>query len=162
MDSEIEQAIAAQRPYLLAIASKWLRSGDRTEDAVQSTLLAALIGASKYRGKASLRTWLTAILRNRIVDEHRRIAREPLATDLGAEAPDSHSWADPAAEVEAMQTATQLQRRLNSLPAACSEAFVMHELEGHRSDAVRARLDLTPDRLWQCLHRARRKLRAAT
>src|SRR5262245_60005149 len=44
----------------------------RDEDLVQETLLAALKGRSRYSAAASERTWLIAILRNKVIDERRR------------------------------------------------------------------------------------------
>ena len=162
MDHGMIERIAAERPYLLALACKWLRNPERSEDAVQGTLLAGMVRAAGYRGDASVRTWLAAILKNRIADEQRRRAREPLASDLGAEALPHHEApvGDAAAEAEALQTAARLQARLESLPPACSGAFVMRELQGRPSAEIRRRLGLTPGQFWQCLHKVRRELRA--
>jgi RNA polymerase sigma-70 factor (ECF subfamily) len=163
MNFGIVERIAAERPYLLAFASRWLRNRERSEDAVQSTLVAALAGAAQYRGSASVRTWLVTILRNTIVDEQRRRAREPLAADLYAEAlllPDV-KLGDPCEEAEALQAARRLLQRLESLPPACSLAFRMRELDGRPSPEIRRRLNLTPGQYWQSLYRARRELAAA-
>jgi RNA polymerase sigma-70 factor (ECF subfamily) len=163
MNLGIVERIAAERAYLFALACRWLRNPERSEDAVQSTLVAGLAAAAQYRGRASVRTWLTAILRNQIVDEHRRRAREPLAADLDAAAlaqPDA-ALGDPADEAQALQTAHRLIERLQLLPRACATAFVMRELEGRPSPEIRRRLNLTPGRFWQSLHKARRELHAA-
>lgn len=163
MERGIVEQIAAERPYLCALASRWLRNPERSEDAVQGALLAGLAAAAEYRGRASLRTWLTAILRNRIVDEQRRRAREPLAADLDLEAlarPDA-ALSDPAEEAEALQTARRLLERLEALRPACAAAFVMRELQGRPSLEIRRLLNLTPGQFWQCLHKVRRELHAA-
>lgn len=154
--------IAAERDYLLALASRRLRNRERSEDVVQSTLLAGLVAARSFRGAASLRTWLTAILNNRIVDEQRRASREPLAADLAeARRPSPHpGLEDPAAEAQARQTALRMQARLDALPGDCSQAFAMRELQGRASREITERLSLTPSQFWQCLHRVRRELRA--
>jgi RNA polymerase sigma-70 factor (ECF subfamily) len=162
MDQGIVERITAERAYLFALASKWLRNSERSEDAVQGTLLAGIASATRYRGDASIRTWLAAILKNRIADEHRRRAREPLASDLDAGALPHRQVcvSDAAEEAEALQTAARLQARLESLPPACSGAFVMRELQGRPSAEIRRRLGLTPGQLWQHLHKVRRELRA--
>ena len=54
-----------------------LRSDAAAEDAVQEALLSALQGAAGFSGAASLKTWVFSILRNKIVDDIRRRAREP-------------------------------------------------------------------------------------
>jgi RNA polymerase sigma-70 factor (ECF subfamily) len=160
MDREISEQIAAERPYLFALASRWLRNPERSEDAVQGALLAGLAGAAEYRGRASLRTWLTAILRNRIVDEQRRRDRELLAADFEAELRLDAALDDPAEEAEALQTARRLLARLESLSSACAAAFVMRELQGRPSFEIRRLLNLTPGQFWQCLHKVRRELHA--
>jgi RNA polymerase sigma-70 factor (ECF subfamily) len=159
---EIADRIAAERDYLVSLASRQLRNRERSEDVVQSTLLAALAAARGFRGAASLRTWLTAILNNRIVDEQRRAGREPLAADLASVAPPAPgmSLEDPAAEAQARQALGRVQTRLDSLPGHCPRAFAMREFQGRSSREIKARLRLTPSQLWQCLYRVRRELRA--
>lgn len=159
---DIADRIAAERDYLLALASRRLRNRERSEDVVHSTLLAGLAAARGFRGAASLRTWLTAILNNRIVDEQRQAGREPLAADLASGAPPAPgmSLEDPAAEAQARQALGRLQTRLDSLPGTCARAFAMREFQGRSSREIKARLRLTPSQFWQCLHRVRRELRA--
>ncbi len=66
------------RAYLLRVARLQLRDDAQAEDVVQETLLAALSG-SGFSGKSSLKTWLTGILKHKIVDAIRRKQREPVA-----------------------------------------------------------------------------------
>lgn len=159
---ELADRIAAERDYLVAVASRRLRNREHSEDVVQATLLAGLAAARRYRGDASLRTWLTTILRNRIVDELRARGREPLASDLRDEPgplPEA-TQPDALAEIEARQAARRMQMRLDSMTASCSRAFVLRELQGRPSREITARLRLTPSQFWQCLHKVRRELRA--
>lgn len=159
---QINHRIAAERDYLFALACRQLRNRERSEDVVQSTLLAGLAAARHFRGAASLRTWLTAILRNQIVDELRRARRQPLGADLSRVGPRAPAVCldDPAGEAQARQIALRMQARLDALPGSCSGAFVMRELQGRPSREITARLRLTPSQFWQCLHRVRRELRA--
>jgi RNA polymerase sigma-70 factor (ECF subfamily) len=161
-DMELADRIAAERDYLLALAARSLRNRERSEDVVQGTLLAALAAARQFRGSASLRTWLTAILRNRVVDELRARRREPLAADLASEAaPRPGPTADdPSLELEAGEAARRLQARLDALPASCARAYVLRELQGRPSLEITAQLSLTRSQFWQCLHKVRRELRA--
>ena len=63
---------------MLRVARLQLRDDAQAEDVVQETLLAALSG-SGFSGKSSLKTWLTGILKHKIVDAIRRKQREPIA-----------------------------------------------------------------------------------
>ena len=76
MASDFRTQLEAQRPYLLRYASMQLRNSDAAEDAVQETLLAALAAEGSFAGRSNLRTWLTGILKHKIVDTIRRSSRE--------------------------------------------------------------------------------------
>lgn len=58
--------------YLKAYARKHVSNDSIIEDLVQEAILAALQSRKNYRGEASERTWLTSILRNKIIDHYRR------------------------------------------------------------------------------------------
>src|SRR3982751_6455040 len=73
--ADFAQELERHRSYLLRVAHLQLRDRDSAEDVVQETLLAALSG-SGFSGKSSLRTWLTGILKHKIVDAIRRKQRE--------------------------------------------------------------------------------------
>jgi len=72
--------IERERSYLLKHARLQLRNPVQAEDLVQETLLAGLEGAARFSGKSSVRTWLTGILKHKIIDQFRLSSREqPLA-----------------------------------------------------------------------------------
>ena len=70
------KAIESERAYLLRYASLQLRDADAAEDAVQETLAAALEARERFAGKSSVRTWLTGILKHKIIDHVRKQSRE--------------------------------------------------------------------------------------
>src|SRR6186713_1835272 len=76
--SELDQ----YRSYLLRYAVLQLRDETAAEDAVQETLLAAL--QSDFAGRSSVKTWLTGILKHKVIDHFRRRSREQPLED-GAE-----------------------------------------------------------------------------
>lgn len=157
-------AIAAERPYLMRLASRRLRNAEQSEDAVQSALAAAVASASRFAGKSSVRTWLTAILGNAMVDANRIRRREPLLGDLPAKpAPqtsDSSASCDPSEILQADELAVALWQALETMPSASAQAFVMRELEGHPTKHILRRLNLSPAQYWQRLHRARTAMRS--
>src|SRR5262245_45727639 len=79
--SEFRNRVESERAYLLRYATLQLRDSAAAEDAVQETLLAALAGEASFGGRSNRRTWLTGILKHKIVDAIRRMSRE---TALGA------------------------------------------------------------------------------
>ena len=140
--------IEGLRPYLLRYATLQLRDAAAAEDAVQEALLAALAGEANFAGRSNLRTWLTGILKHKIVDTIRRQSRERPAADLEPgeptteefdalfdrrghweEAPDAWEQPEGAARPEAVP------RRARSLPARAARA---HRARLHDARAPRA------------------------
>ena len=58
--------------YLFRYAVLRLRDESLAEDAVQETLLAAFQATASYTGQATERTWLTGILKHKIIDHYRK------------------------------------------------------------------------------------------
>ena len=59
--------LTSLRRDMLRFADIQLRNKAQAEDAVQEALTAALVGQEKFASRASLRTWVLAILKNKIV-----------------------------------------------------------------------------------------------
>src|SRR6187397_2387508 len=78
MDLEFGKELERQRGYLLRVARLQLRDAALAEDVVQDTLAAALAARGSFTGKSTVKTWLTGILKHKIVDAIRRKQREPL------------------------------------------------------------------------------------
>ena len=70
--------LETHRRYLLRVAQLQLRDPDLAEDVVQETLLAALSAQAGFTGKSSVKTWLTGILKHKIVDAIRQKQRQPV------------------------------------------------------------------------------------
>src|SRR5689334_13627294 len=62
--------------FLYRFAMMRVRDEFIAEDLVQETLLAALKSMDKFSGKSSEKTWLTSILKNKIIDYFRQIKPE--------------------------------------------------------------------------------------
>ena len=169
---DFRSGVEAQRPYLLRYASLQLRDRDAAEDAVQETLLAALANPAAFGGRSNLRTWLTGILKHKIIDHLRRAGREaPLAgeedtADFDAlfdarghwrDAP--VAWADPDASLEQRQFFAALEECLARLPAKTARTFLMREHLGCDTDEICKELGVTPTHCWVLLYRARMALR---
>jgi RNA polymerase sigma-70 factor (ECF subfamily) len=167
--SEFRARVEGERSYLLRYATLQLRDAHAAEDAVQETLLAALAGESGFAGRSNLRTWLTGILKHKIVDTIRRASREsPLASEDEFEAlfdERGHwiemplAWPDPDASLTQKQFFAVLEECLGKLPAKTSRAFMMREHMGFETDEICKELAVTPTHCWVLLHRARLALR---
>ena len=165
----------SHRGYLLRVAVLQLRDNDLAEDVVQDTLVAALQGARGFSGRSSLKTWLTGILKHKIVDAIRRKTREPTFASLDEECQiedfdalfdDSGHWENPPADwgdPESQLSRTQffdiVQFCLEKLPPNTARVFMMREVMELESDEICKELSITSTNLWVILYRARMALR---
>jgi RNA polymerase sigma-70 factor (ECF subfamily) len=173
-DSDFRAQVEAQRPYLVRFASLQLRDPHAAEDAVQETLLAALSSPASFAGRSNLRTWLTGILKHKIVDAIRRAGRETaLGAGAGGEVSEFDAlfderghwsempaaWQDPDASLEQKQFFAALEECLARLPAKTAQAFMMREHLGLDTGEICKGLGVTPTHCWVLLYRARMALR---
>jgi RNA polymerase sigma-70 factor (ECF subfamily) len=172
MDQDFRSRVERERAYLLRYASLQLRDRHAAEDAVQETLLAALAGAAGFAGRSNLRTWLTGILKHKIVDAIRRASRDAPAAETDAAELDAllfdrtghwaeppAAWPDPGASLEQSQFFAVLEQCLERLPAKTAQAFMMREHMGFETADICKELGLTPTHCWVLLYRARMALR---
>ncbi len=169
------RVIEAESAYLLRYAQLQLRNPAQAEDAVQETLLAAIEGIARFSGKSSLRTWLTGILKHKIIDQLRRSAREQAfdVADDRAEAEaidalfagDGHwrgmpsDWGNPDAALENSRFRAAFELCLQRLPERSARVFTMREVMDMSTGEICQELQITPTNCWVMLHRARLTLR---
>ncbi|MET0340260.1 MAG: sigma-70 family RNA polymerase sigma factor [Polyangiales bacterium] len=134
-----------------------LRSVPRREDAedlVQETWCSALRSAASFEGRASLKSWLTSILRRRIADRYRR---ERLTFGLDEDALPSPD-ASPGEQQAWDEAVALVSGGFTQLAALEQRALVLCEVEGRSRDEVAGLLGITRVHLRVLLHRARTKL----
>jgi RNA polymerase sigma-70 factor (ECF subfamily) len=166
---EFAAKVEAERAYLLRYASLQLRDPQAAEDAVQETLLAALAGKSGFAGRSNVRTWLTGILKHKIVDAVRRQTRETtslsdedfeqLFDERGHWVEMPAAWPDPDGSLEQKQFFSVLEACLARLPAKTARVFMMREHLGFDTGDICKELGVTPTHCWVLLYRARMALR---
>jgi RNA polymerase sigma-70 factor (ECF subfamily) len=175
IDPDFASRCNSHRGYLLRVAVLQLRDNDVAEDVVQDTLLAALQGAGGFSGKSSLKTWLTGILKHKIVDVIRRKGRQPVLAsfdeecqidDLDALFDESGHWENPPADwgnpesaLSQQQFFDVMQMCLEKLPPNTARVFVMREVMDLTSEEICKELSITSTNLWVILYRARIALR---
>lgn len=158
---------------LCAYALRCVGRRDVAEDLVQETFVAALRDPSRHRGEACLRTWLISILKRKVVDHFRALARRPGVAELPERAyeetsfTDRGTWAHPPADwslprVDPLDRAAFRQALsvcLSELPPAARAAFVLREVVQMPTPEVCEVLAVTATHLHVLLHRARMRLR---
>ncbi len=168
-----EQWNLAHRDVLLRFALQRVSDYGAAEDLVQDTFASAWHGRAHFRGDCTERTWLTGILRNKIIDHYRRNARRPavLASDLErpdageAEAvswierqPDLRNGQRPGAATERNEFMTELADAIEHLPAKMGRAFQLREIEGLSTEEITEELNISKANLWVLIHRAKQAL----
>jgi RNA polymerase sigma-70 factor (ECF subfamily) len=173
LQSDFRRQVESQRPYLVRYASLQLRDENLVEDAVQETLLAALAGEASFGGRSNLRTWLTGILKHKILDAIRRQSRDNARFAAPPEDADEFdalfredghwiehpaAWNNPDASLEEKQFFATLEDCLKKLPAKTAQVFMMREHMGAETDEICKELSVTPTHCWVLLYRARMAL----
>ena len=164
--------------YLYRYALMRVRDAAVAEDVLQETLLAAIHSCERHAGRSSERTWLVGIMKHKVVDHFRRLARTS-QFQLTTEADEGNcfeesgpwrghwhedqapfSWSvDAARLLESSEFWETFHRCLSQLPQQMSVAFTLREIEGLSSTEICEILNITPNNLWVLLHRSRSKLR---
>jgi RNA polymerase sigma-70 factor, ECF subfamily len=174
-DTDFATRINGHRGYLLRVAVLQLRDADLAEDIVQDTLLAALQGEAGFSGRSSLKTWLTGILKHKIVDAIRKKSREPAMSTLDEECQledfdalfdeTGHweslpsTWGNPEAQFERQQFFDVVEFCLEKLPPNTARVFMMREVMELDGGEICKELSITSTNLWVILYRARVALR---
>ena len=167
------ETLAEQRPYLMKVARLELRDEHLAEDCVSDALTQAYEHRAKFRGDSSLRTWLTSILKNRIIDVVRKQWREqPLEESPSGEQEfdnlfdDSGHYAqmpsqvrDPYELCKEDRFLSAVQMCVDKLPKRIGQVFVLREVFGSDTKELCKDLGLTTSNVWVQLYRARMMLR---
>ena len=163
----------AYREYLIRFALMRVSDYGTAEDLVQEAFLSGWNGRHHFRGDCSERTWLTGILRNKVIDHYRKTGRRPsiLATDLESsfgtdsetrswidEQPDDRSAHRPGAETERKEFMEELELAVSHLPEKMGEAFRMREIIGYSTEEITRELKISKANLWVLIHRAKQIL----
>jgi len=171
-----DQWVELHGDYLFRFALSRLRDPKTAEDLLQETFLAALQSLDRFEGRSTERSWLTGILKHKILDHFRRSGREVEFADRSDPADphpewfdeDGHwklddnspaDWADPGRALEQSRFWDAMGRCLGGLPARTARAFELREIDGEETVAICKTLEITPTNLWVMLHRARMHLR---
>lgn len=162
--------------YLYGFAMSRLRDEDVAKDLVQDTFLAGLQRLDRFEGNSEEKTWLTAILKNKIADFYRKRStlslKEISVEDERKDFFDAESghWTEkdyPRAfglEVDNPLMMKELGSILNEclakLPGLWFSVFSMKHMDDLASELICTELKLTAANFWVIMHRTKLNLRA--
>ncbi len=163
--------------HLYRYALMHLNSTSLAEDMVQDTLVAALEARERYAGLASEKTWLTGILRHKILDHLRFQQRESVTDDIETLADSAASdvdslfddrghwltppqdWGKPEQRFKDQQFLHVLAHCMRGLKPAMATAFVLKEVDGQSNSEISDELGVSQSNCGVLLYRARMSLR---
>ena len=162
--------------FLYMYAYARVQSKEIAEDLVQETFLSGLKGLNSFRGESAELTWLTSILRRKVIDYYRKSSTKketpashftsPFQSDSDYE---GHWIMERAPKDWQAKTENPMQQEefqkimdicLSQLPDKWKSVFMLKVMEEMRSDDVCKEIGCTSSNLWVILHRARLQLRA--
>jgi len=167
--------------YLFNYAIVRVNEREIAEDLVQETFLAGLKSREGFRGESSERTWLTSILKRKIVDTYRKKntskessfgefehtfldgdfhkSGDPMKGQwLKGKGPNSNSLL-PEGDLERAELMKYIRLCIGNLKPQLAAVFIMRMIDEEDSDTICKELGITPSNLWVILHRARLKMR---
>lgn len=164
--------------YLYRYAVMRVNNPSVAEDLVQETFLAGIKSLKNFGGRSTLKTWLTGILKFKVMDYYRKSSREKTFTQLSSFFDDEEKehfgedghWlngdfspAEWSAEqwenVDRKEFMAQFLSCSDKLPKKIKQVYLMREVDGIDSKEIVEQLGITPQNLWTILHRARMALR---
>ncbi len=139
MSDALHLQLNALRPALLRFALLQLRNDAVAEDVVQDTLIAVLEKPERFAGQSSLRTYVTGIMKHKIIDAIRASKRTAQIEPMEGESDDDvidalfkadghthdmpRQWGDPDATLEQKDFFRVMEMCLEKLPRPKLRAF---------------------------------------
>ena len=159
--------------FLYRFSLARVRNATVAEDLVQETFVAALQSLHSFQSQSSEKTWLTGILKHKIVDYYRakarknmdlRIEEDGLLEDAFTQTrhlkvPPANWKTAPENAAENSELRNILENCLNRMNERLRDIFLLRELDGQDTETLCKDFGLSPTNLWVILHRARFQLK---
>ncbi len=168
---------------MLGFAQNQLGNEQSAKDVVQDALVNALRYADKFQGKSAFKSWVFAILKNKIADFIRQNNKYTTLSELSDPECDSdeafldllfdetghwhsgvapqafdNSWCDPEKNVEQDGFWHILELCLDNLPKEQARAFLMKEYVELSTEEICQELAISAQNFYVLMHRARLRL----
>jgi RNA polymerase sigma-70 factor (TIGR02943 family) len=173
------QWVSRHADYLYTYAFTRLNDEEMARDLVQETFLAALEKVNQFKGNSTERTWLTAILKYKIIDIYRKkssqIVLKPDIYDAEKQQQDffdseSGHWntahrprsfgVEDNDPLNNKEFARILQLCMKKLPELWLSVFTMKHMDDETTETICAALKVSQANFWVIIHRTKLNLRA--
>lgn len=163
--------INAYSDYLFNYTISRVNNREIAKDLVQDTFIAALKSMKNFKGEATERTWLIAILKRKIIDYYRKINSNKGKAEVRMTyntLENEGDWleeriADPfdktaQDDLENIELGDAIYSCLEKLPKKQAQVFKMKTILNYETKAICNELNITASNLWVIIHRARTAL----
>ncbi|MFS4416587.1 sigma-70 family RNA polymerase sigma factor [Maribacter sp. 2307ULW6-5] len=169
-----EAWVDAYADYLFNYAVGRVSNAEVAKDLVSETFLAGLKSAKNFKGDATERTWLVAILKRKVIDHYRKSnskkGKAEVRMGYGAQNETEGDWleeqvADPfstldSSAMENEELGLAIQACIAKLPKKQALVFTMKTIQGMSTEVICNDLEINSSNLWVMIHRARTSLMA--
>lgn len=158
--------MVSHRDYLVRFAQRKLHDPLLAEDAVHDVFEAVMSGRALFEGRAALRSWLTAILKFKVIDIIRSRSRYASYDCFDNDEDQDGSGiehlacesAGPQEQAEQRELLNHTLKRIDTLPSGLRDVMQFRVLQDESSQEVCQRLQISEASLFVRLHRARKQL----
>jgi len=158
--------------YLFNYAVVRISDADLAKDLVQETFFAGLKSAKNFKGDATERTWLIAILKRKVIDHYRKTnskkGKAEVRINYSSSSDSDGDWleeqvADPFSTlengiIENEELGLAIQECIAKLPKKQALVFTMKTIQDISTEDICNDLGINPSNLWVMIHRARTSL----
>ena len=169
--------VGSHADYLYAFAVARVNDEELARDLVQETFLAALERIEKFEGRSSERTWLTAILKHKVMDVYRKrssglssVRVDGVGEDQDYFESGNGHWKEehlPRAfgieqydQLASKEFENILRQCMKKLPPLWFSVFTMKHIDDLGTEVICGHLKLSSSNFWVIIHRAKVNLRA--
>ena len=153
-----------------------VKYNETAEDLLQETFMAALNAMSNFNGESSERTWLFAIMKNKLADYYRKYYKQSLSENISDEDFLEHffdsedndhfknehkalSFNNIEESLSKNEFDSVLENCLKKVPSKSSTVFILKYLEELDSKEICNELQISEANFWTMMHRAKLILR---
>lgn len=167
--------------YLYSYAMLKVGNSTTAEDLVQDTFVSAIRARDSFKGESSEKTWLVAILKNKIIDHYRKKDVLKDTTEYLSETDSEftrrffdssegnhwrndaapQAWTQPAdASLDSKEFNAILQFCIHKMPPRLVPIFLSKFIDDEDSDETCKVHNISPSNYWVIIHRAKVLIRS--
>lgn len=168
-DNNFKDVVDNYTEVLYKRASYLLNHNEDVEDIVQEVFLAALQNFNNYQGKSNIKTWLMAILKNKVADYYRKKYKTIKEINLDHYFDADGTWKKEQ-KTDPWQDASEdlldnkefkdiFENCLDRLPSKWNLPFKMYYLEEKKTEIICQEFNISTTNMWKVLQRGRLHLK---